>query len=43
MDALTSVALIGFLAQVLMWFALPETSREAPATISTAKPEAMAA
>jgi hypothetical protein len=41
MDALTPIALIAFLAQVIMWLGLPD--RAAAETSFAAEPEAMAA
>jgi hypothetical protein len=43
MDALTSVAMIAFLAQFLIWLGLPEKSANPSAMTALPEPEAMAA
>ena len=43
MDALTLVAMIGFVAQFLIWLGLPEKSAEKSAISALPEPEAMAA
>lgn len=43
MDTLTAVALIGFLAQVVIWFVLPENGQSEIVHAPLTKPEAIAA